>query len=133
MKSTNNRNRHGSSKGPSSSLSLCLTSGLQLQPAARQTSSAASQKRPNRNIGRLNLMILSIWERSDSYVCILFNPGCCQSQQVMQVCVDLEPVFSYRPTRFVKSDKRQRLAGLTGAVVTNGEGVAAEGHGQKFD
>lgn len=38
------------------------------------------KKRPNRNIGGLNLMILSIWERSDSYVCILFNPGCCQSQ-----------------------------------------------------
>lgn len=37
---------------------------------------------PNNSVSCLNLMILSIKERSHSYVCVVVIPGCSTSQEV---------------------------------------------------
>lgn len=70
-----------SSKRP---LSLARSPALFAAIAGRAADELLGLRRQTKQkyICRLNLMILSIRERSDGYrsVRVLFNPGCCQSQ-----------------------------------------------------
>lgn len=84
VKSTNTSNVHGSlqltplrvlQRAPLPP-SLSPTAGLAAADCSTDRTSPLTYS-PNRNICCLSLMILSIWERSNSYVYVLFHPGCC--------------------------------------------------------
>lgn len=71
-------------KGPS--FSLCLFCTASLFVAAVKCATDRPSWASLLTNTPYNLMLVSIRERSDGYVCVLFHPGCCQSRSELSLC-----------------------------------------------